>query len=143
MTTSDDRKLTIELIRVPDEPEVDSRTFQKELRRFAKELNDAGISYTQEVASSTPRGPNTVGFITYISLPEFKLLLTAIVGTGGVVTALTTIITTWIKAHAGRKVLVKIDGLEVEAHNSKEVERALQQVAEYREKTEQTRRPQS
>lgn len=119
-------QFTIDLVRAHDDPSEGEPEFQLELSGFGAGLRSADIRFSQTAIAMDSMTAH--GF----PLPEFILALESLGTTA--ITAITVYGVAWVQARRGRKIRITIGEVEVEASSPSEVEHALRQVLEIRDR---------
>ena len=117
-------KVRFYLLNAQDEPPKYSEEGQSGIRSVVTALRDNQIQ--ADASFMTMDAVDAVGGYT----GEIALLLQA------VSPVLTGILGAWLQSRAGRKLRLKFDDIEIEANNPQEVTDLLQQVQEFRDRTE-------
>ena len=119
----------IELVRTPDDPQVNSPEFQKEISQFGASLRSANIRYGQSGMAFD--AVDAHGF----SLPEFVLAIRTLASSPAVA-AIGGALGAWLAARYGRKVRLKIGDIEAEARTQKEIDELLKKAIEFQQRNE-------
>jgi hypothetical protein len=106
----------LRLMRASDDPAVEDPAFQTELRTFSGSLRAAGVRFSQRVMTFDAVDATGYALAEYV----VKELGPAAIGVIG------TAVGAWISGRSGRKMRLKVDGIEVEARTIEEVEQLLQ-----------------
>jgi hypothetical protein len=122
-----DDRLRITLKRAPDDPPKFGKEYQDGLKSVLEVFRAEGVQIKPRYSTRDSTGPS--GGLSGEIIVFAKTL-------GPVVLA---VLTAWLTARNGRKMSIKVDGIEVEAHTVKDVERLLLKAQEIKQKNEPSR----
>lgn len=107
-------RLTVELVRAEDDLPPRDSAIQTEFTAFGSTLRAANITYTQRAIAFD--GGGVLGY----PLGQFVLDFTS-----NIQPILTAAVTSWFLSRKGRKVRMKIDGMDLEANSIEEMDKLI------------------
>lgn len=125
---SDD--LTLALERAPADSPQFSPEYQGELSRMLRELRGTGLEVRPRIffMDAVDAGGGLTGELT-VAVRTLGPVIGTVVGSLG----------TWLASRSGRKIRIKVDGIEVEANSMKQLDEALKRVNQIKRENEPKR----
>ena len=115
MNADTQRRIQISLLRASDDLQRHDLQYQDELRQISESLRAANIDFSQRARTFDSIGAHGYALGEYFLQHVPEGAVGAIIGAFG----------TWLKVRGGRRVRLKVDDIEAEAHTIEEIERLI------------------